>query len=80
MKRLLTGRGYLLGPLILLPLLGALFLLPQPRDRGAYSFTTARASLLQCHVQAGDLFALTPDDAIAPPASMGAGRGARDIN
>ena len=73
------SRGLLLGPLILLPLLGALFLVPQPDGDHSDRFTMARASLLQCHVQAGDLFAFTPDDSAALPAPEGPVPGTQDI-
>ena len=51
--------GYVLGPLTLLPLLGALFLIPQPEDEGdgRLRFDRASLSLLECHVQAAAFFA-----------------------
>lgn len=41
--------GYLLGPLLLAPALGALFLIPRPGTHGAGRFDRASLALLVCH-------------------------------
>jgi len=41
--------GYLLGPLLLAPALGALFFIPQPGAGGAGRFDRASLALLVCH-------------------------------
>ncbi|MBE0610463.1 MAG: hypothetical protein IH609_13875 [Dehalococcoidia bacterium] len=61
--------GYVLGPLTLVPLLGALFLLPRPNGDDPLRFDRASLSLLTCHSPAGGILALpatTP-----PPRSHG---------
>jgi hypothetical protein len=73
------GHGYVLGPLILLPLLGALFVIPRPDDDRPPRFTWARASVLECHVQAGYFFAFTPNDPAALLPSEGAEPAAQDL-
>ncbi|MBA4181979.1 MAG: hypothetical protein C0506_15415 [Anaerolinea sp.] len=59
--------GYVLGPLTLLPLLGALFLVPRPEDEGGPRFDRASLSLLECHIQAAAFFAFRDDDVAAVP-------------
>jgi len=41
--------GYLFGPLLLAPALGALFLIPQPGTGGLARFDRASLALLVCH-------------------------------
>jgi hypothetical protein len=57
--------GYVLGPLIALPLLGALFMVPQPQEEHPLSFPAARASVLECHIQIGG-FLFAPFDPAVP--------------
>ncbi|MCC7090246.1 MAG: hypothetical protein IT295_13900, partial [Dehalococcoidia bacterium] len=48
--------GHVLGPLTLIPLLGALFLLPLPNGgNDSLRFDRASLSLLTCHSAAGAL-------------------------
>ena len=58
--------GYVLGPLTLVPLLGALFLLPRPHGDDPLRFDRASLSLLTCHSPAGGIVTLPRDDAAAP--------------
>jgi hypothetical protein len=65
--------GYVLGPLTLVPLLGALFLLPRPGDSDPLRFDRASLSLLTCHSPAGGVAAFPRDDpaASSPPRDDG---------
>lgn len=64
--------GYVVGPLTVLPLLGGLFLIPQPEDNsGTPRFDRGRLSVLECHIQAAGLFAFGGDDAVSRFASDG---------
>lgn len=55
---------YVLGPLTLLPLLGGLFLIPQPDDDRGPRFDRARLSLLECHIQGAAFFVFAPSKVI----------------
>jgi hypothetical protein len=57
--------AYVIGPLTLVPLLGAFFLVPRPHDDGL-RFDRASLSLLVCHGPAGGFVASTRDDPVAP--------------
>ena len=65
--------GYVVGPLTVLPLLGGLFLIPQPEDHsGTPRFERGRLSVLECHIQAAAFFAFTQDDSAAAMVTDGA--------
>lgn len=57
--------GYVLGPLTLVPLLGALFFIPRPNGDDSLRFDRASLSLLTCHGPAGGIVALPGDDSAA---------------
>lgn len=69
--------GYVLGPLVLLPLLGALFLVPQPGDEGGLRFDRARLSALECHISAAGFLAFADEKSAAFPAAGGDASAAR---
>lgn len=59
--------GSVIGPLTLVPLLGALFLIPGPGVGGPLQFDRASLALLTCHTPSGALVTLAPEPAVAPP-------------
>jgi hypothetical protein len=59
--------GYVAGPLTLVPLLGALLLIPGPGGSGPRQFDRASLSLLTCHSPSGGLVTLAPEAPDAPP-------------
>ncbi len=62
--------GHVLGPLTLIPLLGALFLLPLPNGgNDSLRFDRASLSLLTCHSAAGALIPIPGNDSAAAPPS-----------
>lgn len=65
--------GYVLGPLTVVPLLGALFLLPRPNGDDPLRYDRASLSLLTCHTPAGALINIPGDDSTPPPSTTESG-------
>ncbi len=56
--------GYVIGPLALMPLLGALFFVPRPGTDGGPALDRASLSLLVCHGSPGSAVTLLPPDSL----------------